>query len=261
MNQSATSFITFISIATGGLILIAFIIILFVIFYQRKMFAKKNQLNQLNIENQKQLLEAVLTTKEAEQKRIAQELHDEIGSSVNSIKMYLHSITLEEQAKQKLTDDLVHISKNIRRISNDLMPAVLEELGLIAAIKYLCKRFQEASQLKFIYSDELSVDLNLSKKDALIVYRILQELLNNICKYSHANLVEIDVKHSQKKTMIRIFDNGTGFIPSKENYTINNESLGLKNIQSRVQQLNATLMYEYGKPKGTLVTLTLNSNL
>ena len=61
--------------------------------------------------------------------------------------------------------------------------------------------------------------------------------------------------------MIRIFDNGTGFIPSKENYTINNESLGLKNIQSRVQQLNATLSYEYGKPKGTLVTLTLNSNI
>jgi signal transduction histidine kinase len=140
MNQSAASFITFISIATGGLILIAFIIILFVIFYQRKMFAKKNQLNQLTIENQKQLLEAVLTTKETEQKRIAQELHDEIGSSVNSIKMYLHSIPLEEQVKQKLTDDLVHVSKNIRRISNDLMPAVLEELGLIAALKYLCKK-------------------------------------------------------------------------------------------------------------------------
>lgn len=259
MNQSAASFLTFISIATGGLIFIAFIIILFVIFYQRKIFSKQNQLDQLTIENQKQLLNAVLTTKESEQKRIAQELHDEIGSSVNSLKMHLHTLPIEELSKYKIADELVLISKNIRRISNDLMPAVLEELGLVAALKHICKRFQDATQIKFIYTENVNLKLSLTKIEELSMYRILQELFTNICKYSTANLVEIELKNDFNDFSIRVFDNGTGFIPSKENYTSSKDSLGLKNIQSRIQQLGATIHYEYGKPKGTIVTLTLKN--
>ena len=96
----------------------------------------------------------------------------------------------------------------------------------------------------------------IDKSIELSLYRVVQELLNNIVKYSKATKVELNIRHDNKKMIIELNDNGTGFIPS-ETYLSKTDSLGLKNIISRIQQVRAKIDYSLLEPRGTRVTLTL----
>lgn len=234
----------------------AFAIVAFVIVYQRKMFAKQSQLAHFETESQKELVDAVLTAKEMEQKRIAQELHDEIGSSVNAVKMSLISMKIDDEIKKNLSKELTEISKNVRRISNELMPSVLDELGFHQALIHLVKKFQESSHIEFEVMTNLEEPFPLEKKVELSLYRILQELMNNIVKYSKASKVILTIHHTSSEIEINLVDNGDGFIPDNSNLT-KGDSLGLKNIKSRLQQINGEENYSLNSPKGTKVTIHL----
>jgi len=254
MNPDNISVI--IAFGTAAMVFIALAVVTFVIMYQRKMFTKQNQLAQLETENQKVLVNAVLTAKEMEQKRIAQELHDEIGSSVNAVRMSLIGMTIDDETKKKLNTELTDISKNVRRISNELMPSVLDELGFHQALVHLVKKYQESSQIEFEILTNLEDPYPLDKKVELSLYRILQELMNNIVKYSKATNVILTIHHNSKEIEINLVDNGDGFIPDENNLT-KGDSLGLKNIKSRLQQINGEENYSLNTPKGTKVTIHL----
>lgn len=254
MNEEKILFL--IVIGTATLFFIALAIIGFVVVYQRKIFAKQSQISHLETENQKELINAVLTTKEMEQKRIAQELHDEIGSSINAVKMSLISMNIPSDSKKILTDELFQISKNVKRISNELMPSVLEELGFHQALIHLIKKFQDSSTIHFEIHSELDNPFPLDKSVELSLYRVLQELINNICKYSQATEVVLTVHHTSEILDINLVDNGSGFIPSFDNLT-KSDSLGLKNIKSRLQQIHGTDEYSFIEPKGTKVSIHL----
>jgi len=243
-------------LGTIALMVIAIAIIVFIVVYQRKYFAKQSELSELETETQKALLDAVLTTKEIEQKRIAQELHDEIGSSVNAVKMSLISMDIAADVKKKLSDELLQISKNVRRISNELMPSVLDELGFHQALVHLVKKFQAASTINFEVHTELEEPYPLEKTVELSLYRVLQELMNNISKYSMAKNVILTIHHTQDMIEINLVDDGNGFIPSQTTLA-KTDSLGLKNIISRLQQIQGTSEYKLNEPKGTKVTIHL----
>jgi signal transduction histidine kinase len=248
----------FFIIATGtiGMIVIIITIIGFVIVYQRKIFQKQQQLSQLETENQKALLEAVLVTKANEQKRIAQELHDEIGSSINAVKMSLIPMDLQPELKKQLTEELLQISKNVRRISNELMPSVLDELGFHHAVAHLVRKNNESSPIQFEFDTEVSEPFELNKMTQLSLYRVIQELMNNIVKYSNAKNTMLTILHTADFLEINIVDDGEGFVPSMENLS-KSDSLGLKNIISRLQSINGTSQYELNEPKGTKVSIHL----
>lgn len=245
-----------IAVGTVGMIVMIIAIIAFVIIYQRRIFHKHQQIAELETETQKELINAVLTTKEMEQKRIAQELHDEIGSSINAVKMSLISMNIPADSKKLLSEELLLISKNVRRISNELMPSVLDELGFHQALVHLIKKFQDSSSIKFEIHSELENPYPLDKTVELSLYRVLQELMNNICKYSQATEVVLTIHHTKDSIDINLVDNGTGFIPSEDTLT-KGDSLGLKNIKSRLQQIHGTEEYTVNEPKGTKVTIHL----
>jgi signal transduction histidine kinase len=243
-------------IGTTTLIFIAIGVIGFVVIYQRKIFAKSSRIAQLETENQKELVNAVILAKEMEQKRIAQELHDEIGSSINSIKMSLIGMPLPEDIKSNLTEDLLQISKNVRRISNELMPSILEELGFHQAIKHLVKKFQTATKMKMEVIIELEDPYPLEKQVELSLYRVLQELINNVVKYANATEMVLTIHHTSNNIDINLIDNGNGFVPDQDNLT-KGDSLGLKNIKSRIQQIEGHEEYSILEPKGTKVHIHL----
>lgn len=245
-----------ITLGTASLFLLAIALIGFIVIYQRKIFAKKSKIAFLETENQKAMIDAVLITKEKEQKRIAQELHDEIGSSINAVKMSLISMDIPLETKNKLSQDLVSISKNVRKISNELMPSVLEELGFHQALVHLIKKMQDSSSIQFEIYSELEDPYPLEKSVELSLYRVLQELINNICKYSQATEVVLTAHHTSDTFDLYLVDNGSGFIPSTENLA-KSDSLGLKNIKSRLQQINGTDEYAINEPKGTKVSIHL----
>lgn len=256
MELNDSEIVFMMTLGTGGMVMLAVMVIVFIVIYQRRIFKKKTQIAEMEMETQRLLMDAVLTTKELEQKRIAQELHDEIGSSVNAVKMSLIYMDLQDGTREKLNEDLLTISKSVRRLSNELMPSVLDELGFQQAIVHLVKRFQESSSIIFETKQQVDLPFLIDKSTEMSLYRVVQELINNVVKYSQATKVVLNIRHDNKKLIIELNDNGTGFIPS-ETHLSKSDSLGLKNIISRIQQVRAKIDYSLLEPSGTRVTITI----
>ncbi len=240
-------------IGTGGMIFLAMLVIIFIVVYQRKMFAKQNQLKVLELESQKKLVESTIQAKEREQKRVAQELHDDIGASLTAVRFLLQQVDDSVKIKPELISSISEITKKVRRISNDLLPSVLEEFGLQEAIKDLVETFRQSSGIKIQYSSDLYTISFLKKDIELSLFRIVQELMNNILKYAEATEVSIKLSNTLRQIEIVIEDNGNGIIPDKD---VPTKSLGLKNIESRLQYINGSIKRENNQPKGTIVTIT-----
>ena len=240
-------------IGTGGMIFLAMLVIIFIVVYQRKMFAKQNQLKVLELESQKKLVESTIQAKEREQKRVAQELHDDIGASLTAVRFLLQQVDDSVKIKPELISSISEITKKVRRISNDLLPSVLEEFGLQEAIKDLVENFSQSSGVRFHYSSDLYTISFLKKDIELSLFRIVQELMNNILKYAEATEVSIKLSNTLRQIEIVIEDNGNGIIPDKD---VPTKSLGLKNIESRLQYINGSIKREQNYPKGTIVTIT-----
>jgi signal transduction histidine kinase len=244
---------TIVIFGTMGMIILAMGIIVFFFIYQKRMVAKQNELALLDLEHQKELMGAVIQTKELEQRRIALELHDDVGSTLTAIKFSIPRLNITTEEKELLNANLANAIQKVRRISNDLLPSILEELGLITASRNLIKTLNETTDL--IYTIECPSETIPHPKDVeLAFYRVMQELLNNILKYAEASIVGVTIVTTQSGIRMTISDDGKGFIPSDHTQR-DRPSLGLKNMESRIQQIKGTIRYEKGAPKGTKVTI------
>lgn len=203
--------------------------------------------------HEKKLRDAIFLTKEREQKRIAQELHDDIGSSLTVIKFGIHQLNISDRKKSNLKSSLTFIIKKIRNLSNELSPSVLEEFGLINALKNLINNISESTSLLATFDSNIKELVGFSMETEISIYRIVQELLTNILKYANANNVNIGFHIEKDKMSLCIQDDGIGFIPEKNKYK--NQSFGLMNIESRVEYLNATIEYRKNTPRGTIVNI------
>lgn len=239
---------------TMGMLILALALVAFVILYQKKRVSM--QIEQVQRENdyQKELLNSIIEVREKEQKRISVELHDNVGSSLTAIKMKLTKSELGEKDLEAVRAQLKDLVKQIRDISYDLLPPVLNEYGLSGAIENLCRRIAEQTGTD-IKCHIASAQIGLFKPDVeLAFYRITQELLNNILKHAQAKSINIYAGVKDNYYEIVIEDDGNGFIPPKK-LDFQSRSLGLKNIASRIQQLNASIKFELINPKGTRVEL------
>ncbi len=164
------------------------------------------------------LYEKLLNAQEAERKKISKDLHDSIGSNLAALKFglekqrYRAGLTGENQ---DALDKLIHLVQDTitetRRIYSDLRPNMLDDLGILKTIQWFCRRFRE------IYSEiEITTIMDIQEEDIpeklkIIIYRILQEALNNIVKHSNADTVKIKIKKNETKIEYTINDNGRGF--------------------------------------------------
>jgi len=250
--------ISIVIFGTVGMLTLAFSLVAFVVFYQRKRIRQQVAAAQRENEYQRHLLNSIIEVREKEQKRIALELHDDVGSALNHIKMKLSKKDVDETLLAETRELLREVVGHIRDISNDLLPPVLNELGLNGAIRNLCRRLSESGKIKLECIADTHKEEMLTPDIKLAIYRITQELLNNIFKHSNATEVNVVVEQTPHNYTLIIEDNGDGFIPPQE-LNFQSKSLGLKNLASRVQQIDAELKYELRIPKGTKVTLTKKS--
>jgi signal transduction histidine kinase len=255
-GQNEIDFII-IALGTMGMLILALALVAFVVFYQKKRINQQNEMQKRETQYQRELLNATIEEREKEQKRIALELHDDVGSTLTAIKMRLGKTELTEDDINDVREHLKDVVKQIRDISNDLLPPVLEELGLNGAIRNLCRRLSEQTTIKFNPDIPQTRNANLRKDEELAIYRVVQELINNILKHAGATQINITVTSSEHQYKIVLEDNGKGFTPPQR-HDLQSTSLGMKNIASRVQQINAEINYELVKPQGTLVTLIRN---
>ena len=246
-----------ITIITIGIILMLLLAVAFVLFFyfsQRKFQTQQMAAQQRELEHQQQLLHSNIQAQEEERKRIARELHDEVGSKLNVMNLGLHRLKKKTGGQGIMGDTLDELFSVVgttidttRRISHDLLPPTLENFGLSAALDELCEAYRKASEVEVVFelcqNDESVTDLNLS----LGIFRVVQELMSNSFKHGHPN--HIDVKLWQVPTEIRLTykEDGKGFDLTK---AMNQKGLGMKNIESRLQMIGAEHQIESMDGKG-----------
>jgi len=246
---------------TLGMLILAISIVAFVFIYQKKIIKRDLELQKIQAAYQKELLKATIEGQEKERKRIAQDLHDDIGAMLSTIKLSLVKIlrgkSMDNGETEKLlnTKDLIDETVNsVRRLSRDLLPATLDEFGLVHALQQLLEKIESNSHLDIEFHHSVQAP-RLDPTTELSLYRVVQELCNNIIKHSNATKIDISLKHEPQHLEIVVQDNGDGFVPSESSKS--GASLGLKNIESRLSMINATINYDLVHSRGTKVLISM----
>ncbi len=201
-------------------------------------------------------MQALHRGQENERKRLAKELHDGLVQTLSAANINLNVL---EESIEKLGDDerkayrkalrfLKEAINDTRSISHDLMPYGLELSGLVPAIQNLCKKLPDSIVVKFSCQDDIG---RLDPHLELGLYRILQELINNIIKHAAADTILIKLSRDEKTITLEVEDNGSGFSGTLDEVKLN--GIGLRNITTRVISLNGKVDIESNRGKGVCV--------
>lgn len=221
-------------------------IILFVVAYQRKAIAHQKAENDF----QQQLIEATLITEQNEREKISRNLHDDLGTSLNIIKLHFEKIkrnpdkteivtNVSEQAMELILQSIA----DLRSISRDLMPATLTTLGLMAAIRDLCRHVNDTQEI--LMTHHLPEEFKKPEdKIQTQIYRICQEITNNLIKHAKPTKINLVITNLHNGLNICFYHNGTG-ISNEEIKDIYNQSrgIGLKSLESRLRMINGKINY------------------
>ncbi len=193
-------------------------------------------------------LQAVVLGEEQERKRLAKDLHDGIGVLLTSIRMRLASFEEKVDDQEAYHDSLEQIDNactEVRRVSHNLSPASLEKLGLEEALLDLVDQVKLSGDLEV--KEEVSIAQGLLKtEDEVLVYRIVQELINNTLKYAEASKIELSLLKEANELRLSFNDNGKGFDQQKVK-----PGIGLKSIASRLDILKGKMNFNSQLGKGT----------
>ncbi|UOQ81279.1 sensor histidine kinase [Hymenobacter sp. 5414T-23] len=202
----------------------------------------------LKLRQQKAVLEAILTAQEEERRRIAEALHNGVGQLLYAIKLHLeHTAELPRSSPSfGLLDEAI---RTTRSISFELTPGVLEDFGLETAVKELVKRIPRPP-----IRLQSHIPRDLPRTLQIAVYRIVQELLNNVMKHAQAGEVFIYLEKEDDHLHLSVEDDGVGF----DNQRLSKiTGIGLSSIRSRVELLNGQFSLESRPGHGTIVNIQL----
>ncbi|MGE5521711.1 MAG: sensor histidine kinase, partial [Candidatus Dadabacteria bacterium] len=237
-------------LGTLGMLVLTIGLILFIIFHQRKVIRYQLKLQQMEDVQQKVLLNASIRMQEEERQRIAADLHDDAGPLLATARLYLNENLVNQdkvtqlqsifQARQIL-DDTIQL---VRNISHSLMPPTLKNFGLESAVNDL---FQKISGSGSLNASSRFHDYNdrIKAEKELIVFRIIQELINNILKHSNASFIHLTQNMHNGNFVVRVHHDGRGIVQSDfEKLNKSNIGLGLKNISSRLKVAQGKIFFE-----------------
>ncbi len=211
------------------------------------------------------LLERQQNSREDERKNIARDLHDELGQVLTTLKIDVSMLRkkINPSGKEAVHKELIdnefgsiiklidRINQSVKRISSGLRPEILDELGLIEAIRFHIREFEKRHKIK----SEVDLPFNslsLDNHSSIALFRIVQEALNNVAKHSEATNVVINMKVESDTLFLEIKDNGKGLAP--ENLKISN-ALGIIGLRERVRLLNGKFNI-IGRPgQGTVISV------
>jgi two-component system, NarL family, sensor histidine kinase UhpB len=208
------------------------------------------------------LTSQLLHAQEQERKRISMELHDELGQSLTVLKMQVRAIernlgTEQQQAKTECGELLQYLDgviDNVRRLSRDLCPSILEDLGLQSSLKYLAEGFGKHYIVKQSFEVK-DLDHLFPQEAQIIIYRIFQESLNNISKHAQATEVLMGIQQQDGVVEIILEDNGVGFdVPAALRRDPSKPGMGLAALGERTRMLGGVMEIKSQAGSGTRIT-------
>jgi two-component system, NarL family, sensor kinase len=237
-----------------GLILVVLSLIIFGYLWRNRTKLKQNiALETTRAQLREKQLEAVIASQEAERKRFAADLHDGLGQMISAVRLGLSKENPEQHTVNNALTLLHEMNGEIRNIAFNLMPQILMNGGLEEALKEFALRINRTdSILIHVQAFDFHNEMSLEKKIAL--YRICQEWVNNVMKYSGCKRVNIQLVQHSEELVITIDDDGNGFDP---HILHNGHGNGWRNINSRVGVIKGEIEVDskYGR-QGTLFTIT-----
>ena len=248
------------TVIAGGavMVMLVSIIIIAVVKYQNRIYKHRKEQAQLHAKFSHTLLESQLEIQEQTFRHISSELHDNLGQIASLIKINLFTIELDEmdKAREKIenTKDLTRqLLSDIKSLSVSLSSDRIAKTGLSQALATEVDRLNKTGQ--FIASFTQGGNLTLLDNDkATILYRMVQEVLNNMVKHSRAKNISVSLNASEKLVILALKDDGVGFSISEK---MNSGGAGLTNLQNRAALINALLYVQSSPGNGSQTTIEL----
>lgn len=211
----------------------------------------------------------LILAQENERKRVASELHDGISQSIGFVK-YKIEAGAAGLAKQNpdldlgvfdaAVDELKQIVNEIRRISSNLAPSMLEDFGLNVALDWLCKEFKNHNRELEVISTASIDESETPAALKLAIYRIVQESLNNVAKHASATRVDVSLMTTEKGIRLTIADNGRGYENQDESHDFSMPSgLGLRSMRERVELTGGDFKFESEPGQGFVIRAKWNA--
>ncbi|HZY78285.1 MAG TPA: ATP-binding protein [Cyclobacteriaceae bacterium] len=250
----------------GSILSVAIIVVLALSYFnskQRREIAEKERVLQQEqikfLERQQQVvsLQSMINGQETERTRIAKDLHDGLGGLFSTVKMYFS--TLQHRNPDLGKDELFQkgysiidtASVEVRRIAHNMMPEVLMKLGLVNALKDLCDSIT-SGKLLTVSLEVHGMNARLSSTTEIMLFRIIQELLNNIIKHAQATEVIIQCVRDQSRLSVIVEDNGRGFNTAEAEA---GGHAGMATVKNRVDYLKGKMTIDSQKNVGTTIMM------
>lgn len=219
------------------------------------------ELLEKSYEDIRQLVSNLQTIREDERTTIAREIHDELGQQLTGLKLDLHWLmrkinSSDDQINNKIKESVELINATIgsvRKISTDLRPSILDDLGLLPALEWHGEEFEKRSGTKVIF-DNTAGDFTVSPQVATGIFRIYQELFTNIARHANASLVKASISKDENSLYFSVKDNGNGV----DTETIKNKkNLGLLGIKERCLLFGGTYEFVSKPGEGFVTTISI----
>ncbi|MBC7946389.1 MAG: sensor histidine kinase [Chitinophagaceae bacterium] len=224
----------------------------------------KERIKTIEKEQQISSLQSMINGQETERTRIARDLHDGLGGIFSTVKMHYSTLPqdtpgIKENPMYRKTLDLINnASDELRKVAHNMMPEVLMKVGLVDALRDFANNISSGKLLK-VTLQTFGMEKRLGNATEIMLYRIIQELVNNIIKHAHATEAIIQINREGNRLSLTIEDNGRGFDTREAE---EKRSMGMDTVKSRVNYLNGKLTIDSRKDIGTtvMIDLLLNEN-
>lgn len=232
------------------------ILLLGLIYYKNYQHRQEKKLQKEIYKHQELATKALFEGEQNERIRIARDLHDSVGQMLSLVKMNLS--TQEQNPETEKTQNLVDKTiLEVRSISHNLIPEELN-FGIFSALENLADKVNATSQTKMkLHISEEIREIKFQKQNELSIYRIVQEVVNNMIKHADASLIDLSIKKIENSLIINIRDNGKGM---NDDAIEQSSGIGWKNIKARVNMMSGNLKIESEKLTGTQIEITLPQN-
>ncbi len=239
--------------------LFVLLLVISVLFLFRIYLKRKNKLllekERMNIEFEQTLLKSKLEIQEHTFTEISREIHDNIGQVLSLVRINLNTLEAPVETKKiNLMDELLGKAiTDLRSLSHSLDADHIRNKGWLIAVNKLLNDLQKSGKYKthLQHDDDLPA---LGNDKPIILFRMIQEVINNVIRHAAADTIYLDAKKENNKLVIKISDNGKGFDVSK-----NSGGVGLQNLKTRAKMIGADLLIKSDKGNGTVITISIKT--